>query len=186
MSDDTVVGRPGDAAINRGMSTTRPVQVERRFVIEVVIALESSAVIGARSCRPGDGLDLGNLERLAAEGRSVLAATSDDFGSGSDLERWARRVIASWDASTPDDIDSELRLGADVNGLRDALEGNAAPPDPSSTEPSTPGTANSESLPAAVLHRLRERALAGRFDLDDFHAMLRAIEPDCGRTGASQ
>ena len=45
------------------------VQVPRRWVDEVVLALDSATIIGMRSCRPGDGLHYGNHDRLIREAK---------------------------------------------------------------------------------------------------------------------
>lgn len=46
---------------------------ERQWAQEVISALEAATTIGQRSCRPGDGLNYANHDRLVAEGRALLA-----------------------------------------------------------------------------------------------------------------
>ena len=41
--------------------------VPKRWVDEVLIALDAASVIGQRSCRPGDGLHIANHDRLIEE-----------------------------------------------------------------------------------------------------------------------
>lgn len=49
--------------------------VPKRWVEEVVIALVSATAIGMRSCRPGDGLNYANHDRLVDEARILLAGS---------------------------------------------------------------------------------------------------------------
>jgi hypothetical protein len=47
------------------------VNVPKRFLDEVVIALDAATVIGMRSCREGDGLHYANHDRLIREAREL-------------------------------------------------------------------------------------------------------------------
>lgn len=65
-----------DANIARVPADT--VTVPLRWVDEVVLALDAATTIGIRSCNPGDGLHIGNHDRLIREAQqwSAFARTA--------------------------------------------------------------------------------------------------------------
>lgn len=74
------------------------VVVPKRWVDEVVIALDSASVIGARSCRPGDGLDLGNHDRLTREAKEAGWRTSDEHTRLMEYVRLLERGMGAHEA----------------------------------------------------------------------------------------